>query len=99
MSTAILKIRKTSTEMAYVPCIGDTGVTGSIVMVFPQGGGLLCADQVQGETGTAYDGPQYSGQNPLQFPYYSGSFAVGQRVTFTVAAGPYAPYATNVETY
>jgi hypothetical protein len=85
--------------MAYVPQVGDTNVTGTVGWVWQTGGGIVYADQIQGETGTGYDGPQYSGQNPLQFPYYSGSFDVGQRVTFTVAQGNFAPFATSVEMY
>jgi hypothetical protein len=85
--------------MAYVPCIGDTGVTGVVGWVFLQGGGIVYADQIQGETGTGYDGPQNAPRNPLQFQFVSGSFAVGQRVTFTVAAGNYAPYAIDLVAY
>jgi hypothetical protein len=38
--------------MAYVPCVGDTNVTGYVARVWPSsvGGGLLLADQVQGGT-------------------------------------------------
>jgi hypothetical protein len=87
--------------MAYVPCVGDANVTGYITFVWTGSvvGGLLLADQIQGETGTQYSGPPNSGNNPLQFPYYGNSFAPGTRVKFTVAQGPYAPYATDVVAY
>ena len=80
----------------YIPQAGDVNVTGTVIAAFVSGGGILVADQVQGQAGTEWAGQGYA-YNPLRFQFTSGSFSVGQRVTFSVVQGPYAAGATDVQ--
>jgi hypothetical protein len=86
--------------MSYAPCVGDTGVTGTVTSVIVadgvQLGGIVYADQVQGQANTQYSGPSVQ-NNPLRFAF-SGNYGVtcGQRVSFSVVAGPYAAGAADL---
>lgn len=79
---------------AFYPGVGDTNILGTIITVFEDGGGLVCADANQ-----AVPGSQWAlggDENPLILPFESGTFSVGQRVSFSVVAGTYSPVATNL---
>ena len=87
--------------MSYIPQPGDTGVTGTVTSVGVAGGvqygGIVYADQIQGEEYSQYSGPSNE-PNPLRFPF-SGDYGVvcGQRVTFSVFQAPFAPAATDLQ--
>jgi hypothetical protein len=82
--------------MAY-PLSGDTGVQGMVAWVTNVPGLGIWVGAVLAFASIYGDYPAYAeGPNPLLFTFESSSEITAGQVTFDVAAGNFANYATNV---
>jgi hypothetical protein len=91
----------------WIPCAGNTGIKGTVVksvFVNSTNCGTLVAWQDQSNPLSQYSGPSNIGKNPLTFEFSAQivvdeqdvELCAGQQVTFSVAAGEFGNFATNV---
>jgi hypothetical protein len=88
---------------AFYPGVGDVGIKGTVVATVVGGGGIVRADSDQSVPNSQWAlAPTSIGcdpvnvGNPLVLQFDTGSFCVGQRVSFAVIEAEFAPVATNV---